>query len=103
MPPESSPALACLAPLSVKAGNGQPSAYDEIGGFRCRLATLSVFSCQAGPLDPGDDQIGQFGRHLCRIAGGSDDIIIVIQSGETAKRLPENIRVAGLRHVRQTP
>jgi hypothetical protein len=27
----------------------------------------------------------------------------VIQSGETAKRLPENIRVAVLRHVRQTP
>jgi hypothetical protein len=26
----------------------------------------------------------------------------VIQSGETAKRLPENIRVAGLPHVRQT-
>jgi hypothetical protein len=46
---------------------------------------------------------GQFGRHLCRIAGGSDDIIILIQSGERAKRLPENIRVAGLRDVRQTP
>jgi hypothetical protein len=66
-------------------------------------STLSVIACRAGPLDPGDDQIGQFGRHLCRIAGGSDEIIIVIQSGETAKRLRENIRVAGLQHVRQTP
>jgi hypothetical protein len=54
-------------------------------------------------LIPATTKSGQFGLHLCRIAGGSDDIIIVIQFGETAKRLPENIRVADLRHVRQTP
>ena len=63
----------------------------------------TAYEAGRGCLDPGEDQIGQFGRHLCGIAEGCDDIVIVIQSGETGKRLPENIRVAGLRHVRQIP
>jgi hypothetical protein len=53
-----------------------------------------IRSCR-GRLDPGEDQIGQFGRHLCGIAEGWDDIILVIQSGVSAKRSTETIRVAG--------
>jgi hypothetical protein len=33
--------------------------------------------------------------HLCGIAGGCDGIKLVIQSGVTAKRSTETIRVAG--------
>ena len=65
--------------------------------FRDRIA----YEAGRGRLDPGDDQIGQFERHLCRIAGGSDDIIIVIQSGVTAKRLPETSAPWARQQVRQ--
>jgi hypothetical protein len=47
--------------------------------------------------DPGEDQIGQFGRHLCGIAEGWDDIILVIPSGRDSETLPENRREAGSR------
>jgi hypothetical protein len=36
---------------------------DENAGPPYRFATLTVIACQAGrgPLEPGDDQVGQFG------------------------------------------
>src|SRR5215472_5543536 len=61
--------------------------HDEIAGPRYRFATLTVIACQGGcgPLDPGDDEIGQFGRHLRGITERSDDVIVVIEAGGTAK------------------
>ena len=48
-----------LTPYSVEH-------HDEIAGLRHWFATVAVIACQtgSGPLDPGDDQIGQFGRDL---------------------------------------
>src|SRR5215472_16031012 len=73
--------------------------HDEIAGFRYRFATLAVITCQAGsrPLDPGYDQIGQFGRHLGGIAECCDRIIVVIKAGMAVKCLPECINLRGSR------
>jgi hypothetical protein len=46
----------------------------------------TAYETGRGRLDPAEDQIGQYGRHLCGIAEGWEDIILVILPGVTAKR-----------------
>src|SRR5690242_20328536 len=77
-------------PLSVEH-------HHEIAGLRHWFAIAAVIAYYAGggPLDPGDDQIGQFGRHLRAVAKRPNDIIVVIEPGVTAKILPEGIRLRG--------
>src|SRR5215472_16227604 len=63
--------------------------HDEVAGPRYRFATLPVIPCQTGsrPLDPGYDEIGQFGRHLRGITERSDDMMVVIEPSMAAKCL----------------
>src|SRR5215471_11538711 len=74
---------------------GRLSRLASLRNRRARLADLAVIACQTGrgPLNPRDDQIRQFGRHLWRITERSDDVIVVIEPGTAAKGLPERIRV----------
>src|SRR5215472_16598352 len=69
--------------------------HDEIAGFRHGFATIAIITSQtgSGPLDPGDDQIDQFGRHLRGIAKRSDNVVIVVDPSMPPKGLPECIRV----------
>jgi hypothetical protein len=50
----------------------------------------TAYEAGRGRLDPGEDQIGQFGRHLCGIAEGWDDIILVIPSRRDGETLDRN-------------
>src|SRR6266403_857337 len=70
--------------------------HHKIAGLRYRLTTSTVIARQAGggPLDPGDNQIGQFGRDFWGIAKRSDEIIVVIEPGVATKRLPKRLCIS---------
>jgi hypothetical protein len=75
-----------------------------LGVHSLQFRDCTAYEAGRGPLEPGEDQIDQFGRHLCGIAEGWGDIILVIPSGRSGETLPENRREAGSRqYVRQKP